>query len=68
MDTSDHVEKYVYSVEEVQVILGIGRAQAYELVKSNAFPCRKVGRRLLIPIEPFEKWLYSEEKENIESF
>ncbi len=32
-------EKRVYTVEEIQDILGISKTSAYNLVKSNAFHC-----------------------------
>lgn len=51
-------EKMVYSVEELQRLLGIGRNNTYELVNSGAFPVIRVNNRILIPKEPFLQWLY----------
>ena len=51
-------EKVVYSVEELQRLLGIGRNNTYELVNSGAFPVIRVNNRILIPKEPFLQWLY----------
>ena len=36
-------EKRVYTVDEVQDILGVSKTSAYNLVKSGAFHCVKVG-------------------------
>ncbi|MCC8073599.1 MAG: helix-turn-helix domain-containing protein [Clostridiales bacterium] len=41
------VEKQVYSVNDIMVLLGIGRTKAYELVNSNCFRTLKVGDKLL---------------------
>lgn len=49
----------VYTVEEVQEKLGIGRRQAYELASSGSFPAKRMGKRILIPKRTFEEWLYS---------
>ena len=49
--------KAVYTVSEIKELLGIGKNQAYKLCKSQEFPVRKVGSTILIPKEPFDKWL-----------
>lgn len=51
------IEKVVYSVKDIQNLLGIGKNQAYDLVKSGQFPIRKVGASILIPKAGFDKWL-----------
>ena len=51
------LEKKVYSVREVQEILGVGRNKAYELCSGKEFPVIKAGNTILIPKESFEKWL-----------
>lgn len=56
-------EKRVYTVEEVQDILGISKTSAYNLVKSNAFHCVKVGGHYRIPKKIFDKWLDGGEKD-----
>ena len=57
-------EKLVYSVEELQRLLGLGRNNTYELVNSGVFPVVRVNNRILIPKEPFLQWLH---KGNIQS-
>jgi excisionase family DNA binding protein len=49
----------VYTVENIQEILNIGRRQAYDLVNSGKFPAKKLARKILIPKKTFNEWLYS---------
>ena len=44
-------------VSDVSRVLGIGKANAYELCHSNNFPAVIVGRRIIIPKPAFIKWL-----------
>ena len=53
-------EKRVYTVEEIQDILGVNKTSAYNLVKSNAFHCVKVGGHYRISKKSFDKWLDSQ--------
>lgn len=53
--------KAVYTVCEIREILGIGKNQAYKLCKSKEFPIRRVGNTILIPKEPFDRWLIGED-------
>ena len=45
------------SVPEVAAVLGISRAGAYELVRSNGFPTLKIGNRIVVPKEKFIEWI-----------
>ena len=45
------------SVPEVAAVLGISRAGAYELVRSDGFPALKIGRRIVVPKEKFIEWI-----------
>lgn len=45
----NQVEKIVYNVKEIQVMLGIGRNKAYDLVNSNEFPVKRIDNRIIIP-------------------
>ena len=38
-------------------MLGIGKNQTYELIKSKRFPVLKIGKDYLIPMEGFDRWL-----------
>jgi predicted DNA-binding transcriptional regulator AlpA len=46
----------VLEVKHIQEFLGIGRSQAYQLVKSNAFHTVTVGKRILISKKSFLEW------------
>ena len=45
------------SVPEVAAVLGISRAGAYELVRSDGFPALKIGGRIVVPKEKFIEWI-----------
>lgn len=51
------LEKRVYTVEEIQSILNIGRNAAYKLVKSNAFYSVRIGNQYRISKLQFDRWL-----------
>lgn len=43
------IEPQTFTVEEAAKILGIGRRQAYEAVRTGEIPSLSIGRRILIP-------------------
>ena len=45
------------SAPEVAEVLGISRAGAYDLVRSDGFPRLKLGHRILVPKDKFIKWI-----------
>ena len=45
------------SVPDLTEALGISRADAYELVKSEGFPTLHIGNRILIPKEELIAWI-----------
>ncbi len=45
------------SVQDVSAVLGISRAGAYELVKSEGFPAINIGSRIIVPKEEFILWI-----------
>ena len=49
------------SVPDLTEALGISRARAYELVKSEGFPALHIGNRILVPKEELIAWI----KDNI---
>lgn len=56
------MEKVVYTVGEIQEMLGCGRNKVYNLIteaftKKNMFRVIKVGKNYLIPKESFHNWL-----------
>jgi hypothetical protein len=46
----------VMEVKHIQTFLGIGRSQAYQLVKTSSFHTVTVGKRILIPKKSFMEW------------
>lgn len=57
------MEKHTLKVEEVGQLLGISRASAYNLARSEGFPSIRVGKRLVIPTGAFSKWMDEKLKE-----
>ena len=45
------------SVPDVAEVLGIARAGAYELTKSEGFPAIRIGSRIIVPKEDFIAWI-----------
>ena len=45
------------SVSNVASVLGISRAGAYELVRSDSFPALRIGSRIVVPKEKFIDWI-----------
>lgn len=50
-------DKVVYTVLELMDIMGIGRNSAYDLVNSKQFPVKHIGKKMVVPIKPFNEWL-----------
>ena len=53
-------ERQVYTVEEIQEILGISRISAYKAATNGEFPVFRIGKRILIPKEPIDRLLKGE--------
>lgn len=51
------LKRRVYVTEDLMPLLGIGRSTAYCLVNRRDFPTIRVGRKILIPRDAFERWL-----------
>lgn len=45
------------SVPDIASVLGISRAGAYELVRSDGFPLLRIGSRIVVPKEKFIDWI-----------
>ena len=56
------------SVPDVADVLGIGRANAYELVRSEGFPALKIGSRIIVPKDEFISWIKKQTAEKSENF
>lgn len=51
------MDKLTMSVPEVGEALGISRAKAYELANRADFPAIRFGRKVVVPVAAFYKWL-----------
>ena len=45
------------SVPEMAAGLGISRAGAYELARSEGFPALRIGNRIVIPKDKLQEWV-----------
>jgi len=45
----EKTERLTYDIETVAKLLGVGRNQAYEAVKSGQIPSIQIGKRKLVP-------------------
>ena len=45
------------TVPEVGEALGISRAKAYDLVRSEGFPSMRIGTRILVPRNKLIRWI-----------
>jgi len=51
------------TVEEVGKAMGISRPKAYELASRADFPVIRVGKRKVIPIDAFRRWMDAQTEE-----
>lgn len=58
------MEKTTISVAELSMQMGISLPKAYELVKQPGFPTIRVGARILIPVDAFNRWLDSQSQKD----
>ena len=45
------------SVPEMAAALGISRAGAYELARSEGFPALRIGTRIVVPKDKLQEWV-----------
>ena len=45
------------TVPEVGGVLGLSRAKAYDLVRSEGFPSMRIGTRILVPRNKLIRWI-----------
>lgn len=53
-------ERVMLDVKDVMKLTGIGRDNAYELMKSGEFAVKTIGKKYLVHKETFESWLKGE--------
>ena len=49
--------RLMLSVPEMGAALGISRAGAYELARSEGFPALRIGTRIVIPKDKLQEWV-----------
>lgn len=57
---TDAPARRTYRVEEIALILEIGRSSAYELVKQGHFKIVRIGTAIRISKKSFDDWLDSQ--------
>lgn len=62
----DMQSKKVYSAEDIQQLLGVGRSKVYEYLEKvykdqKQFRVLKIGRIYRIPKDSFDRWINGEE-------
>jgi excisionase family DNA binding protein len=45
------------TIEEAARVLGLGRSAAYEAARRGEIPCRRLGRRIVVPVPLLLQWL-----------
>lgn len=56
-------EPRTYWVEDIAIILGIGRTSAYKLVQQGLFKVVRIGSSIRISHSSFNAWLESQDSE-----
>lgn len=51
------MERLTISVPQAAELLGVSRAQMYNIVKIEGFPCIKIGGRILASVKGLERWV-----------
>lgn len=52
--------KLCMTTDEAATQLNISKSKLYQLLRENAIPSLKVGRRILIPTKELKEWLHSQ--------
>lgn len=53
------MNKQFYTMKELAEVLPIGTTNLYNLVHSTGFPSICINRKIVIPVEEFNKWVSS---------
>lgn len=52
--------KLCMTTDEASVQLNISKSKLYQLLRDNAIPAIRVGRKILIPTEELRAWLHTQ--------
>lgn len=58
---------FMLSVPELALALGISRAAAYDLTRSQGFPAIRIGNRIVVPKKQLQQWIDRQLAEEEES-
>lgn len=47
----------MYSVDDIQKILGCSRKKTYQIINCPTFPKIKIGRQFFVPKSEYQKWV-----------
>ncbi|MCE7875360.1 DNA-binding protein [bacterium CPR1] len=53
----DPATRKTITVDEAAAYLGVSRYSAYQAVREGSIPSIRIGRRILVPVQPFEALL-----------
>lgn len=53
------MEQLTLTVKDISQALGVNLAAAYALATSQGFPSIRIGKRIVIPRDAFQRWLDS---------
>ena len=51
------IKRKTYSITEAAKVLGISKPKMYQVCQSESFPAVRLGSRIVIPIDLFDRWL-----------
>lgn len=52
--------KLCMTTDEAAFMLNISKSKLYQLLRDNAIPSVRVGRKILIPTKELEEWLHTQ--------
>ena len=55
--SKQEIERAVYTVREISIMLNRNLPATYELMKRKDFPSIRLGRRIVVPKAAFHRWL-----------
>ena len=59
MKGDNTMSKQFYTMKELAEVLPIGTTNLYNLVHSAGFPSIIINRKIVVPVEEFNKWISS---------
>lgn len=53
------MERLTFTVKDISQVFGVSLITAYKLATSQGFPSIRIGKRIVIPRDAFQRWLDS---------